>query len=224
MQTFPEGYYDEPRPEVAARVPMNARFVIDVGCASGALGRTLKASRPGIEVRGIEPVREQAERARRFLDDVSVASADDPLPSHWPPPDCVIFADVLEHLVDPWQTLRRFRSVLPKGGTLVASLPNVANRLVLGGLLRHRWDYTSHGILDSTHLRFFTRETAMEMFEQAQFSIRRIARVMEGLGQKPVGRFVRNVIDRENGRDRIYRGPLGVLIDAYTFQFLIEAE
>ena len=67
MQTFPEGYYDEPRPEVAARVPMNARFVIDVGCASGALGRTLKASRPGIEVRGIEPVREQAERARRVL-------------------------------------------------------------------------------------------------------------------------------------------------------------
>jgi 2-polyprenyl-3-methyl-5-hydroxy-6-metoxy-1,4-benzoquinol methylase len=203
---------------------MSARFVIDVGCASGALGRALKEKRPGIEVRGIEPVAEQAERARRFLDDVHVAGADEPLPSHWPLPDCVIFADVLEHLVDPWQTLRRFRSVMPQGGTLVASLPNVANRIVLGGLWRQRWDYTPHGILDRTHLRFFTRDTALELFEQAQFSIRRVSRVMEGLGQKPLGRFVRGLIDREDGRDRIYKGPLSLVLDAYTVQYLIEAD
>jgi 2-polyprenyl-3-methyl-5-hydroxy-6-metoxy-1,4-benzoquinol methylase len=223
-QAFPDGYYDEPRPEVVARVPLDARFVIDVGCASGALGRALKAARPGIQVRGIEPVAEQADRARRVLDDVHVAGADEPLPSHWPAPDCVIFADVLEHLVDPWQTVRRFRSIIPRGGTILASIPNVANQSVLRGLLRHRWDYASHGILDRTHLRFFTRETALEMFEQAQFSIRRVGRVMEGLGQKPLGRFVRSLIDREDSRARIYKGPLSVVIDAYTVQYLIEAE
>jgi 2-polyprenyl-3-methyl-5-hydroxy-6-metoxy-1,4-benzoquinol methylase len=221
---FPAGYYDEPRPEVLGRVPSDARFVIDVGCASGALGRALKAARPGVQVRGIEPVAEQAARASLFLDDVYVGSADDTLPAHWPAPDCVIFADVLEHLVDPWATVRRFRSIIPAGGTLVASIPNVANRLVLGGLWRHRWDYASHGILDRTHLRFFTRDTALEMFEQADFSIRRVGRVMEGLGQKPLGRFVRGLIDREHGRDRIYKGPLAVVLDAYTVQYLIEAE
>jgi len=221
---FPDGYYDEPRPEVVARVPADARFVIDVGCASGALGRALKSARPGIQVRGIEPVAEQAERAQQFLDDVYVGTADDPLPSHWPVPDCVIFADVLEHLVDPWTTVRRFRAILGQGGTLVASIPNVANKAVLGALLRHRWDYASHGILDRTHLRFFTRETALEMFEQADFAIRSVGRVMEGLGTKPLGRFVHQLIDRENGRERLYKGPLASVLDAYTVQFLIEAE
>jgi 2-polyprenyl-3-methyl-5-hydroxy-6-metoxy-1,4-benzoquinol methylase len=223
-QAFPDWYYDQPRPEIYARVPPNARFVIDVGCASGALGRALKASRPGIEVRGIEPVAEQAERARLVLDDVHMGAAEDPLPSHWPAPDCVIFADVLEHLVDPWETLRRFRSIIPAGGMLVASIPNVANRTVLNGLLRHRWDYASFGILDRTHLRFFTRETALEMVEQAQFSIRRVERIMDGISHENVGRLLRNVISREDGRHRIYKGPLGFLFDAYTVQFLIEAD
>ena len=223
-QAFPDGYYEQARPEVWARIPMHARHVIDVGCASGALGRALKAARPGVQVRGIEPVPEQADIAREFLDDVYVGGADEPLPSHWPVPDCVIFADVLEHLVDPWTTVRRFRSVLSKGGTLVASIPNVANKAVIAGLLRHRWDYASHGILDRTHLRFFTRETALEMFEQADFAIRSVGRVMEGLGQKPVGRFVRDLINREDGPERLFKGPLAVLLDAYTVQFLIEAE
>jgi 2-polyprenyl-3-methyl-5-hydroxy-6-metoxy-1,4-benzoquinol methylase len=207
-----------------ARIPLQARHVLDVGCASGALGRALKASRPGIDVRGVEPVREQAERARQFLDDVHVGGADDPLPAHWPAPDCVIFADVLEHMVDPWLTLRRFRSVLANGGMVIASIPNVANQSVLRGLLRHRFDYATHGILDRTHLRFFTRDTALEMFEQAAFSIHRVGRVMEGLGQKPLGRFVRGLIEREDRRDRIYPGPLAVLLDAYTVQYLIEAK
>jgi len=220
----PEGYYDQPRLEVVAMVPQNVKHVIDVGCASGALGAALKAARPGIEVRGIEPVLAQADRARRVLDDVHVGGADDPLPSHWPPADCVIFADVLEHMVDPWKTVRTFRSVLASGGSVVSSVPNVAHRSVLGGLVRQRWDYHEEGILDRTHLRFFTRETALEMFEQGGFSVRRVARVTEGLGQKPLGRFIRRAIDRENGRDRIYARPLGLIIDALTVQFLIVAD
>ena len=132
----PDGYYDEPRPEVIGCVPLDARDIIDVGCASGALGRALKAARPGTRVRGVELVPAQAERARQVLDDVFQGSADDPLPEHWPPADCVIFADVLEHLVDPWRTLRHYRKLLKPGGTIVASVPNVANRVVLKGLFQ----------------------------------------------------------------------------------------
>lgn len=216
-------YYENERPEVVALVPAEARFVIDVGCGAGGLGRYLKATRPGVEVRGIEPVAAQAERAKRVLDDVLVTGAEAALPAHWPAPDCVIFADVLEHLVEPWDVVRSYRQRLAVGGVCVASIPNVANRRVLSALYRHRWDYTAHGIMDRTHLRFFTRETAVEMFEQAGFSIRQVKRVMEGLGRNIPDRWVKQAIDRENGRDRVYPAPLGNLIDAWTFQFLIVA-
>lgn len=218
-----DGYYENERPEVVALVPPEARFVIDVGCGAGGLGRHLKATRPGVEVRGIEPVAAQAERAKRVLDDVLVGGAEASLPAHWPKPDCVIFADVLEHLVEPWDVVRKYRQALAPGGVCVASIPNVANRRVLGGLFRHRWDYQAHGILDRTHLRFFTRETAIELFEQNGFSIRHIERVVEGLGQKVPGRWLKRAIDRESGRERIFPAPLANLIDAWTFQFLIVA-
>ena len=215
---MPQGYYDEPRPEVTAHIPEGAKYVIDVGCASGALGRSIKLKRPGIEVRGIEVVEEQAARARSFLDDVLVGKAEDPLPTDWPRPDCVIFADVLEHLVDPWAVLKRYREILAPGGTIIASVPNVSNHIVLGGLLRLRWDYDSFGILDRTHLRFFTRETALEMVERAGFSVQHVSRTLEGFA---CSKFFRALISRENGRKRIYPRPLAWLFDAYTCQFII---
>lgn len=220
----PDGYYDQPRPEVAACVPDDALQLIDVGCASGALGRALKAARPRIQVRGVEPVHAQAERARAVLDEVFHGPAEATLPAHWPAPDCVIFADVLEHLVDPWQVLRHYRKLLAPGGTIVASVPNVANRSVLKGLLRMRWDYADSGILDRTHLRFFTRDTALEMFEACDFSIRHVGRTVEKLGLKPVSDAIHRVIAKESGRQRIFPRPLAWMIDAYTFQYLIVAQ
>jgi GT2 family glycosyltransferase/2-polyprenyl-3-methyl-5-hydroxy-6-metoxy-1,4-benzoquinol methylase len=172
-------YYGHARPEVAALVPAGARRVLDVGCGRGALGKLLKASRPGLEVRGIEPNAEAAARARGVLDDVLVGFAESPLPEGWPRPDCVIFADVLEHLVDPWSVLRRYREVLEPGGSLVVSVPNVAHRSVLGPLMRGRWDYVPAGVLDRTHLRFFTRGTAVEMLEGAGFRVRHLERLLD---------------------------------------------
>ena len=105
-------YYGQERPEVRSAVPASARKVVDVGCANGRLGARLKAERPGIEVRGIEAVAEAAERARRVLDDAIHGKAEDDLPEHWPAPDCVIFADVLEHLIDPWAVVSSWRTRL----------------------------------------------------------------------------------------------------------------
>ncbi|MGZ3452221.1 MAG: methyltransferase domain-containing protein, partial [Polyangiales bacterium] len=208
-------YYGYERPEVCALVPETAKHVIDVGCASGALGRALKASRPTIEVRGIEPVAEQAVRARRVLDDVMVGEAGDPLPSGWPRPDCIVFADVLEHLVDPWAAVRRARELLVPGGTLVVSIPNVLHHSVVQDLARGRFDYRDAGVLDRTHLRFFTAATARELVEQAGFQVERMERVVE-----PPVSFLRSLALRTKPNGR---GLRALLADVSTVQYLIVA-
>ncbi len=211
-------YYAHERPEVAALVPRDARFVVDVGCASGTLGAALKRSRPDLQVRGIEPVKAQADKARLVLDDAVQGRAEDPLPAHWPQPDCVIFADVLEHLVDPWNTLRHWHRILRPGGTLVVSLPNVGHKQVLSGLLRGRWDYEDAGILDRTHLRFFTRETALELLEETGFEVVRFERAVQ-----PEPSFVgRQLVRWATGKSS--RKHFGARwADLVTLQFLLVA-
>ena len=228
------GYYGHDRPEVAALVPPTARRVVDVGCGSGALGRRLKASRPGIEVRGVEPEPEQARSAKAVLDDVLVGRAEDPLPAAWPRPDCLLFADVLEHLSDPWSVLRTYRAVLGSAGTVVLSVPNVAHRTVVGPLLlQGRWDYLPAGVMDRSHLRFFTRATAIEMLESAGFRVRHVERVLDmpdtNLLQGVLLRLARAHVRRE--RDSQAASPSGwasilrrVAADLCTVQFLIVAE
>ena len=166
-----EDYFTHSRPEVRALVPTGARIVVDVGCGAGAMGAALKSERPGIEVRGIEPNAEAAACARAVLDDVAVASGEQPMPASWPAPDCVVLADVLEHMVDPWASLRYWRTRLGPGGSVVVSLPNVGHWSVGEALSRGRWDYTEDGLLDRTHLRFFTRATAVELLEGAGFEV-----------------------------------------------------
>jgi SAM-dependent methyltransferase len=166
----PDYYYDQARPEVAALVPPECRRVLEVGCASGQLGRLLRER--GHHVTGIELVPDMAERARSWLDRVVTADIErDGFP--FPPAsfDAVIFADVLEHLIDPWRVLREAALVLADDGVVVASVPNVQNIDVLRRLLRGRWDYRERGILDIGHLRFFTLHSIRELFSQADLTV-----------------------------------------------------
>ncbi len=172
----PAFYYEQARPEVAALVPPGCRRVLEVGCAGGELGRRLHLR--GHHVTGIELVPEMAERARRWLDHVETADVEtDGFP--FPPAsfDAIIFADVLEHLLDPWRVLREAADVLAEGGVVVASIPNVQNIDVLRRLLRGRWDYRERGILDRGHLRFFTLHTIHELFAQAGLTLEHVSRV-----------------------------------------------
>lgn len=219
-------YYGHERLEVVALVPKDAKYVVDVGCGAGGLGRALKRERPGVEVRGIEIVPEQAERAKKVLDDVRVGGAEEGMPSHWPRPDCVIFADVLEHLVDPWTALRQWRDILGEGGTIVVSLPNVGHREVLGGVLRGRWDYQEAGILDRTHLRFFTRATALELIESAGFRVVRFERALDGRGHslRKLARKLGNGSSRKLPRStKALPTPADFVADLHTVQFLLVA-
>jgi 2-polyprenyl-3-methyl-5-hydroxy-6-metoxy-1,4-benzoquinol methylase len=168
------GYYGDPRPEIAALVPAARRRVLDVGCGFGALGRLLKSR--GHHVTGVELVPEAAEHARQLLDQVTVADVEtDGLPFAPGSFDVVILADVLEHLIDPWRTVRQAADLLAPGGCVVASVPNVQNIDVLRRLIRGRWDYRERGILDRGHLRFFTLRTLRRMFDEAGLQLTRTA-------------------------------------------------
>jgi trans-aconitate methyltransferase len=220
-----ESYYTHARPEVLRLVPSDVRQVVDVGCAAGALGASIKQTFPDTEVRGIEIVAEQALRAKQVLDDAVAMGADDPMPAHWPAPDCVIFADVLEHLVDPWSVLRLWRQRVQPGAWLIVSLPNVTHVSIAADLLQGRWKYADEGLLDRTHLRFFSRQGALDLIQQADFRVESVSRsqlVPEFLpARKTIERWAVRAMRREAAT------PIGsmarTLLDLVTFEFLITA-
>lgn len=155
--------------------------VLDVGCDTGNLGASIKGL--GAWVEGVEMDPDAAARATSKLDRVYTGNIeDDELIGRLNGPyDCVIFADVLEHLAEPGKTLERVKRLLSGTGVIIASLPNVANFRVRIGLLFGRFEYTDIGILDKTHLRFFTKKTARRLFSGAGFSI---------LDMKPAATFM----------------------------------
>lgn len=171
----PEDYYEHVHGTLLSLIPAGVRRVLDVGCAAGRLGAALKA-RGSTEVIGIEVVPEVAERARARLDQVFVGDAeklDLPFPAGYF--DCIVYGDVLEHLRDPWEVLKRHLRYLSADGSVVASIPNVNHFSVVAALLGGAWPYQPAGILDRTHLRFFTLSEIVSMFESAGLMIVQLA-------------------------------------------------
>ena len=165
-------YFGWGRPEMLPFIPEGITSLLDVGCASGAFGAMLKAHR-SIRVTGIEPHQESALAARARLDHVvhggAEAAAQELAGQHF---DCITFNDVLEHLVDPWETLRQVRPLLRPGGVIVASIPNVRHLSVSRDyLFNGRWEYQAAGVLDRTHLRFFTRSSMRDLFTTSGFEV-----------------------------------------------------
>jgi 2-polyprenyl-3-methyl-5-hydroxy-6-metoxy-1,4-benzoquinol methylase len=157
---------------VLAEVHDGAR-VLDVGCATGYIAAPLSAR--GCSVVGFERDAHAAAAAEAHCEAVVVGDIESPedreaIPGTF---DYVLFGDVLEHLVDPWETLRSMHALLAPGGVVVASIPNVAAWTVRLALLLGRFDYTEMGLLDRTHLRFFTRSSAHELASDAGFSVER---------------------------------------------------
>ena len=165
-------YYQYTRPEVQEMVNPEAKTILDVGCASGMMAAELK-HKLAAEVWGIELMPEVAVEAGKILDKVITGKIEDSyeqLPEAYF--DTIIFADVLEHLADPASVLTMMKTKLKPSGELIASIPNVRHWSVLKGLLEGRWDYEDAGILDRTHLRFFTRKSVLDMFPEAGYKLK----------------------------------------------------
>jgi methionine biosynthesis protein MetW len=167
--------YETPRAEIAARVPENARRVLDLGCATGGLASLLKARGP-VEVIGVERDAGYAAAAEQHCDRVVRADLETLAPDELGRFDCLVAADVLEHLVDPWATLRAYARLLEPGGTAVISLPNVAHWSTYVALVKGSWPRRPEGIHDATHLRWFTLRDARELVEQAGLTVATIDR------------------------------------------------
>ncbi len=170
--------YETPRREIAARVPASARRVLDLGCAAGGLATLLDRS---VEVVGVELDERYAKAAARRLARVVHADAQelarrDDLEAELGRFDCLIAADVLEHLVDPWSALRAYAALLEPQGTAVVSLPNVAHWSTYAHLARGTWPRLPEGVHDTTHLRWFTLRDARELLEQAGLAMSAVER------------------------------------------------
>jgi 2-polyprenyl-3-methyl-5-hydroxy-6-metoxy-1,4-benzoquinol methylase len=178
----PAGYYTYERREIVNQVPIGQHVVLEIGCGEGGTGVALKAEGRARSVTGIELMEKSAEKAKEVLDQVLVGNIEQmSLPFVEEQFDVIIFADVLEHLVDPWSTLRRLKSYLKRGGLVVISLPNVRNwRVLMPLVFLGRWKYQDEGIMDRTHLRFFSRREMMGLLNECDFDIK----VIEPTGQK----------------------------------------
>lgn len=177
LRTKDPTYFDFARPELLERIPPTANRVLEIGCAAGRLGEALKA-RQSTEYVGIEQSPDAARRARTVIDQViegDIETIPDELDLGLF--DCIVCGDVLEHLRRPDLVLRRLRGWLASGGVLVASIPNVRHHSVVQSLLEGNWTYEPAGLLDQTHLRFFTRKNIAQLFEFAGMEVRSIQSV-----------------------------------------------
>ena len=173
-------YFDTLRDEIEALVPESPSLVMDIGCGKGVTSHWLKQIRPNITTVGVEIDKSVAAVAASVVDTVLVADLEkglEALDSYKGRVDLLLLLDVLEHLHDPWARLKEFKTFLAPAGVVIASIPNVRNfKVLLPLLMKGEWRYQDAGILDRTHLRFFTRRTVLELFAGAGYEIQKITR------------------------------------------------
>ncbi len=162
-------YYGHARTEIESVLPVAIKNILEIGCGSGATMRWLHTKRNIEFCAGIELFPAAGEQAREVFNTVTIGPVDDilkcPLAHRF---DVVMALDVLEHLPDPQSTLKLLVGLMQPGGVFIASLPNVGHYSVSWPLFFHgKWDYENEGHLDRTHLRFFSKKTALALFAEA---------------------------------------------------------
>ena len=154
---------------VLSLVPSNARFVLDVGCGAGGNARELQ--RRGLVVDGITFSPAEARQAERSCRRVYLHNCESGLPMTDENYDCVICSHVLEHIADPARLLTDIASVLAPYGRLIVALPNLLFYKNRAQLLFGRFQYETGGLMDQTHLRWYTFTSAQELIESFSFKV-----------------------------------------------------
>jgi len=180
-------YPFNPRPECLDMIRRTPSMALDIGCGSGGVGQALGQRYPRCELWGCESDASAARMARAHFDRIleeDVQTADFGALGLARPFDLVCLFDVLEHLVNPWQLLDGLKRIVTKDAQVLVSLPNASNLPMLYDALRGHWRYTHWGLLDFTHLRFFTDFDARKMFYQTGFRVLDHRWTFLGLGRE----------------------------------------
>ena len=163
------------RHDILRLIPSNVKKVLDIGCSTGKLGQQIKQRSANVEIHGLEHNEHMAKKAENYLDRVIIGDIEKInleaclKPQYF---DCIIFGDILEHLIDPWEILKNAVNFLNDEGVVIASIPNVRHyNTIIDLLIKGYWPYRNRGIHDKTHLRFFTIKNIQELFHDANLEI-----------------------------------------------------
>jgi O-antigen biosynthesis protein len=192
--------------------------VLEFGCATGYMSQVLK-ERLDCTVTGIEIEEDAARSAQEHSDRVIVGDAEALDFQELFGDECfdvVLFADVLEHLKDPSGVLRRVRPFVAADGAIVASIPNVAHGSVRLALLAGQFRYRERGLLDASHVRFFTRDSVQDLFEETGYVITSWGRQRVELEESEIS--TPPLISRDSIRELVASDP-----ESTTYQFIVRA-
>jgi 2-polyprenyl-3-methyl-5-hydroxy-6-metoxy-1,4-benzoquinol methylase len=164
-------YFSGVRTDILEELPKDpAARILEIGCGTGATGEAALATGRAGFYRGVEFDPDSAERAKTVLTDVVCANVETIDPALIADSyDVLILSEVLEHLIDPWGVMKALAPFVKPGGRVYASSPNISHHKVIRSLLTGRFEYEAEGVMDRTHVRWFTPASYRAMFEEAGF-------------------------------------------------------
>jgi 2-polyprenyl-3-methyl-5-hydroxy-6-metoxy-1,4-benzoquinol methylase len=196
-------YYAESRPEMKQFLPTSASRILEIGCGNANFS---EMAGPYSEYWGVEPnpeaARTAAAKITRVLNGTFEECVDQLPDSHF---DLVVCNDVIEHMVDHVAFLDLVKRKLAPGGKIIGSIPNVRYYKLLLSLIIHReWRYTDWGVLDRTHLRFFTRRSLERTFSEQGYVCERMRMINRSAIPISIKGLVHRMFITLVGRDSRY--------------------
>ena len=168
-----DDYFSQVRSEIEDLLPNYSKETLDIGCGDGATLEWIKASKRCEKTYGIEISESSYLKAKKILDETLNINIEKEKNFFMKKKfDLILVLDVIEHLIDPWKFLNLIKSRLNEGGSIIISVPNIRHYSILKDLIFFgNWEYSQSGILDRTHLRFFTKKTLKKIFEKEKLNI-----------------------------------------------------
>lgn len=203
-------------------LPNDTKKILEIGTGSGAMANAYKQINSDVNYVGVEIDPEYQALSERYCDTVyleNFESPSDALLHEVDDADFIIFSDVLEHMYNPWKVLKNLSERIPEHCRILASIPNIQHWSIQMRLLNGDFEYADSGLLDRTHVRFFTRKTMVQLFTNNGFSINQITpRIFNFPNQDAHLSLIRKNAELLNINVE------EAVIDAASFQLVIDAQ
>jgi len=203
-------------------LPENITKIVEVGTGSGAMAKAYKLINPLVNYIGVEIDPDYKILSERYCNFVYLENFESPsnfLLDELKDTNFIIFSDVLEHMYNPWAVLKSLADYIPSECRVLASIPNVQHWSIQANLLNGGFEYTNSGLLDRTHIRFFTRKTIISLFEENGFSIQKIIpRIFDFPDQAIYLDYIKKCATIMNNN------PTEAINDAAAFQLVVDAK